>query len=188
MTIEWISSLVTPGEKLGLWYVSTASSCSLSLEPSSSQKCQLWSLLHPLTWSETHPQVGVLGDFPELPGLDEYISLSRLHSKTHNLGYIKPQTYFFTILEKSGEGSLFGLLIDSHLFDMSSCDLSSVLVVSGGWGIGERERKGKRERERQKVRVLWCLFLKVPTLRTLFNLNYQYFLRGFILKYSHTGS
>ena len=119
MTIEWISSLVTPGEKLGLWYVSTASSCSLSLEPSSSQKCQLWSLLHPLTWSETHPQVGVLGDFPELPGLDEYISLSRLHSKTHNLGYITPQTYFFTILEKSGEGSLFGLLIDSHLFDMS---------------------------------------------------------------------
>ena len=165
MTIEWISSLVTPGEKLGLWYVSTASSCPLPLEPSSSQKCQLWSLLHPLTWSETHPQVGVLGDFPELPGLDEYISLSRLHSKTHNLGYITPQTYFFTILEKSGEGSLFGLLIDSHLFDMSSCDLSSVLV----------------ERERQKVRVLWCLFLKVPTLRTLFNLNYQYFLRGFIL-------
>ena len=113
----------------------------------------------------------MLGDFPELPGLDEYISLSRLHSKTHNLGYIKPQTYFFTILEKSGEGSLFGLLIDSHLFYMSSCDLSSVHVVSGGWGIGERERKGKRERERQKVRVLWCLFLKVPTLRTLFNLN-----------------
>ena len=129
-----------------------------------------------------------LVDFPELPGLDECISLSRLHSKTRNLGYRKPQTYFFTILEKSGEGSPFGLLMDSHLFDMSSCVLSSVHVVSGGWEIGERERKGKREREREKVRVLWCLFLKVPTLRTLFNLTYQYFLRGFLFKYSHTGS
>ena len=56
MTIEWISSLVTPGEKLGLWYISTASSCSLSLEPSCSQNCQLWSLFHLLTWSETDPQ------------------------------------------------------------------------------------------------------------------------------------
>ena len=164
MTIEWMSSLVTPGEKLGLRYVSTASSCSLSLEPSCAQKCQLWSLLYPLTWSETDPEVEVLGDFPELPGLDECISLSRLHSKTRNLGYRKPQTYFFTILEKSGEGSPFGLLMDSHLFDMYSCELSSVGVVSGGWGIGERQRKGKREREREKVRVLWCLFIKVPTL------------------------
>ena len=60
--------------------------------------------------------------------------------------------------------------MDSHLFDMSLCDLFSVHVVSGGWDIGERERKGKREREREKVRVLWCLFLKVSTLRTLFNL------------------
>ena len=188
MTIEWISSLMTPGEKLGLWYVSTASSCSLPLEPSCSQKRQLWSLLHPLTWLETDPQVGVLGDFPELPGLDECMSLPRLHSKTHNLGYIKPQTYFFTILEKSDEGSLFGLVIDNHLFDMSSCDLSSVHVLSRGWGIGERERKGKRGREREKERVLWGLLLKVPTLRTLFNLSYQYFLRGFISKYSHTGS
>ena len=134
MTIEWISSLLTPGEKLGLWYISTASSCSLSLEPSSSQKCQLWSLLHPLTWSETDPQVGVFGDLPELPGLDEYISLSRLHSKTHNLGHIKPQTYFFTILEKSGEGSLFGLLIDSHLFDMFSCDFPQCMWWAAGGG------------------------------------------------------
>ena len=78
--------------------------------------------------------------------------------------------------------------MDSHLFDMYSCELSSVGVVSGGWGIGERQRKGKREREREKVRVLWCLFIKVPTLRTLFNLTYQYFLRGFLFKYSHTGS
>ena len=122
-----------------------------------------------------------LVDFPELPGLDECISLSRLHSKTHNLGYRKPQTYFFTILEKSGEGSPFGLLMDSHLFDMYSCELSSVGVVSGGWGIGERQRKGKREREREKVRVLWCLFLKVPTLRTLFNLTINTFLEASFL-------
>lgn len=91
----------------------------------------------------------MLEDFPELPGLDDCISLPRLHSKTHNLGYIKEQTYFFTILEKSGEGSLFGLLIDSHLFDMSSCDLSSVHVLSRGWGTGKREKGKERERERE---------------------------------------
>ena len=106
----------------------------------------------------------------------------------HTTWVTENHRHFFTILEKSGEGSPFGLLMDSHLFDMSSCVLSSVHVVSGGWEIGERERKGKREREREKVRVLWCLFLKVPTLKTLFNLTYQYFLRGFLFKYSHTGS
>ena len=85
-----------------------------------------------------------------MPGLDECISLSRLHSKTHNLGYRKPQTYFFTILEKSGEGSPFGLLIDSHLFDMSLCDLFSVHVVSGGVGHRRKREKGKeREGERE---------------------------------------
>lgn len=93
----------------------------------------------------------MLGDFPELPGLDECISLPRLHSKTHNLGYIKPKTYFSTILEKSGEGSIFGLLIDSHLFDMSSCDLSSVHVVSRGVGDRRKRQTGKeREGERRQ--------------------------------------
>ena len=146
MTIEWISSLVTPGEKLGLCYVSTTSSCSLSLEPSGSQKCQLWSLPHPLTWSETDPQVGVLGDFPELPGLDEYISLSRLHSKTHNLGYIKPQTYFFHNSWEVWWRFSFWLAYRQPPFWYVL--VWPFLSACGEWGVGDRRKREKgKERE-----------------------------------------
>ena len=128
-----------------------------------------------------------LVDFPELPGLDECISLSRLHSKTHNLGYRKPQTFFHNSREVWWRFSFWLAYGQPSFWYVLMCPFLCA-CVSGWWGTGERERKGKREREREKVRVLWCLFLKVPTLRTLFNLTYQYFLRGFLFKYSHTGS
>ena len=68
----------------------------------------------------------------------------------HTTWVTENHRHFFIILEKSGEGSPFGLLIDSHLFDMSLCDLFSVHVVSGGVGHRRKREKGKeREGERE---------------------------------------
>ena len=99
-----------------------------------------------------------LVDFPELPGLDECISLSRLHSKTHNLGYIKPQTYFHNSWEVWWRFSFWLAYGQPSFWYVLMCPF---LSACGERGVGDRrkrekgkEREGEREGESSLVSLL----------------------------------
>ena len=99
-----------------------------------------------------------LVDFPELPGLDECISLSRLHSKTHNLGYIKPQTYFHNSWEVWWRFSFWLAYRQPPFWYVL---MWPFLSACGERGVGHRrkrekgkEREGEREGESSLVSLL----------------------------------
>ena len=95
---------------------------------------------------------GLLRGCLTLLGLGKCISLPGLQTKTHSLGGFNHRHTFSQFLRIaiqenliSCEGSLSGLLVDSHLPDMSSNDLYSVHVRR------DREREGEMRKSELTV-------------------------------------
>ena len=156
-----ISSLVSLGKKLGLWCLNSFLLPFASGVKLLSQVPVLVSSFIP--WLDQTLGEGLLRGFLALLGLGKCISLPGLQRKTHSLDGFNHRHIFWQFLRLaiqenliSCEGSLSGLLIDSHLPDMSSDDLYSVHV----------RRDREREREKGGRGNSFCVFShKTPLLR-----------------------